>query len=131
MLDTRTLKEVLKQDVSFHKSSKDFSQLYPYLFTDLTAPNEYEVEELGKFEVNIGTFQSVVSVIVHNAVDKSSAEIANIIAMNIRDLGADAFSDLVTMVDKVKERYYKQLRYEVLKQNQEAKVSHELNEETP
>ena len=120
MLDTKTLKEILKQDVSFHKSSKDFGQLYPYLFVDLTAPNDYEVEELEKFEVNIDTFQSVVNVIVYNALDKSSAEIANIITINIRDLGADAFSDLVMMVDKVKERYYNELRYDVLKQNQEA-----------
>ncbi len=124
MLDTKTLKEVLKQDVSFHKSSKDFGQLYPYLFTDLTAPNEYEVEELGKFEVNIGTFQSVVSVIVHNAVDKSLAEIANTIAMNIRDLGAVAFSDFVMMTDKLKERNYKQLRSEGQTQHQEDKVTH-------
>jgi len=131
MIDTTTLKALLKQETFLHKSDQDFAQAFPYLYTDLVAPNDYEVSELDKFPADIQVFQSIVELMVAEHWTYSGPYIANTIAMNVRDLSADAFSDLVRLTERIQERHVKALKYEVLKQNLEGKVSHELNEETP
>mgnify|MGYP003149896352 CR=1 FL=1 len=102
---------LLKQDTKEHKSDGDFAQIYPFLSRDLTDPNDYEVTELDKFHVDIQMFQSVVSLFVQEAIEKSlfdnSPQIANVITLNVRDLGADAFDDLVRMIENKKNEYQK------------------------